>query len=218
MGNNPVERICKINMGQSPPSTTYNEERKGLPFFQGVKDFGFRHPKPSVFCSAPTKIGEPGDILISVRAPIGDLNITLEKSCIGRGLAALRYRFGSNSFLFYLFKTLQKYLKGVYEGGGTVFGCLTKTDLESLELVFPGKGVVEKFNSIVGPFEELIQANEQESITLTQIRDTLLPKLLSGEIKINIEKELPEQMKKLDQINEEKARIQKSISEWGEHA
>ena len=212
--------ICKINMGQSPPSITYNKDRKGLPFFQGIKEFGFRYPNPSVYCSAPRKIAEPGDILFSVRAPIGELNVALERSCIGRGIAALRYKFGSNNFLFYLFKSTQKYWKRVYEGRGTVFGCVTKEHLNNFELVFPGKDIVNKFNSIVEPFDEMIKKNEEESIILAQIRDTLLPKLLSGEIRVkaDIEEEFPKETKKLVEIKKEKARIRKTLLDYFEGA
>lgn len=211
-----LKEICRVNMGQSPPSSTYNEEKKGLPFFQGNKDFGFRHPKPSVYCSAPTKIAKPNDILFSVRAPIGDLNVLVEKACIGRGVSALTYKFGSNNFLFYLFKTHQDYWKWVYESEGTVFGCVTKEDIETFELVFPGRDIVKKFNSIVRPLDEMVTVNERESLTLSQIRDTLLPKLLSGEIgvKVGIKEEFPEEIKELEEIKKEKTKIQKALLEW----
>lgn len=209
-----LKKICKINMGQSPPSTTYNEEEEGLPFFQGIRDFGFRYPKPSVYCNAPAKIAEPDDILFSVRAPIGKLNITLKKSCIGRGITALRYKFGSNSFLFYLFKTLQNYWKWIYESGGTVFGCVTKEDLETFELAFPRKEIVERFNSIVKPLDEIIKTNELESLILTQIHDTLLPSLLSGEMRVKVGDEFPKEIKRLREIKEEKIKIQKNLLEW----
>jgi len=211
-----LAEICEINMGQSPPSNTYNEVGKGLSFFQGIKDFGFRYPTPSVYCSAPRKIAKPGDILFSVRAPIGELNLTLEDSCIGRGIAALRYKFGSNNFLFYLLKKSKRYWKHTHEGGGTVFGDVTKEDLENFELLFPGNDIVEKFNSIIGPFDMLIKINEEESRILTMLRDTLLPKLLSGEIrvKIDVEKEFPEETKKLKEIREEKIKLQESLEKW----
>jgi type I restriction enzyme S subunit len=203
-------------MGQSPPSTTYNKDGKGLPFFQGIKDFGFRYPNPSVYCSAPRKIAEPGDVLFSVRAPIGELNIALERSCIGRGIAALRYNFGSNNFLFYLLKSTQRYWKRVYEGRGTVFGCVTKEHLKNFELVFPGRDVVERFNSIVWPLDEMIKKNEEESIILAKIRDTLLPRLLSGEIrvKVDMEEEFPRETKKLEEIRKKKARIRRTLPEF----
>jgi len=85
-----LEATCEIVMGQSPPSTTYNAEGTGLPFYQGKAEFGDLSPTPIKWCSKPQKIAEPGDVLISVRAPVGPTNLCREKSCIGRGLAAIR--------------------------------------------------------------------------------------------------------------------------------
>lgn len=82
--------VAKIIMGQSPPSSTYNSTGKGLPFFQGKTDFGEMYPTPRVYCTEPNRIAEPGDILITVRAPVGPTNINFVQSCIGRGLAAIR--------------------------------------------------------------------------------------------------------------------------------
>ena len=84
-----LKEVCSINMGQSPDSDSYNENGEGVPFFQGNADFGERYPVTRKWCTAPTKIAEPEDILISVRAPIGAMNYAKEKCCIGRGLAAL---------------------------------------------------------------------------------------------------------------------------------
>lgn len=84
-----LKDVCKINMGQSPSSSSYNENEDGIPFFQGNADFGERYPVARVWCNNPTKVANPGDILLSVRAPIGALNYAKENCCIGRGLAAL---------------------------------------------------------------------------------------------------------------------------------
>lgn len=88
----------EITMGQSPPGETYNETGNGLPFFQGRADFGIRFPSMRVFCTAPTRLANPGDTLVCVRAPVGDLNIALQKCCIGRGLAAVCHTTGSRSY------------------------------------------------------------------------------------------------------------------------
>ena len=122
--------------------------------------------------------------------------------------------------MFYLLKSTQKYWKKAYEGRGTVFGCVTKEHLNNFELVFPGKDIVNKFNSIVEPFDEMIKKNEEESIILAQIRDTLLPKLISGEIRVkaDIEEEFPKETKKLVEIKKEKARIRKTLLDYFEGA
>src|SRR6185312_11272283 len=99
-----LSEITEIIMGQSPPSSSYNLQGQGLPFFQGKTDFGDLYPKVRAFCTQPHKIAEAGDILISVRAPVGPTNINLEKSCIGRGLAGLRCRdrINTNYLLYFL--------------------------------------------------------------------------------------------------------------------
>lgn len=84
--------VAEIIMGQSPPGETYNERGDGLPFFQGVADFNYRHPTPRVYCSAPSRVAQPGDILLSVRAPIGRVNVADRKCAIGRGLSIIRPR------------------------------------------------------------------------------------------------------------------------------
>ena len=84
-----LDEVCSINMGQSPESSTYNETGEGVPFFQGNADFGIIHPTVRIWCTSPTKIAHSEDILVSVRAPIGALNIADIDCCIGRGLAAL---------------------------------------------------------------------------------------------------------------------------------
>ena len=89
-----------LTMGQSPPGDTYNEAGDGLPFYQGRTDFGFRFPSQRVFCTAPTRLAEPGDTLVSVRAPVGDVNMALEKCCVGRGVAAVRQTKRNRSFVF----------------------------------------------------------------------------------------------------------------------
>ena len=129
--------ICNINMGQSPDSSTYNKENDGLPFFQGNADFGEIHPIAKTWCSKPLKIADKNDILISVRAPIGALNIAKEKSCIGRGLAAIK----ADETI-----CLQKYLKYILEskkdilvskGTGSTFKAISKNTLAELEFTIP---------------------------------------------------------------------------------
>ena len=88
-------------MGQSPPGGTYNGEQNGLPFYQGRTDFGFRFPTRRIYCSAPTRYAKPGDTLVSVRAPVGDINMANEECCIGRGVAAVRHKSGAPSFTYH---------------------------------------------------------------------------------------------------------------------
>ncbi len=171
-------------MGQSPPGSTYNDDRKGLPFFQGRTDFRFRYPENRKYCTAPTRIAERDDTLVSVRAPVGDINMAWEKCCAGRGVAALRHASGSRSFTYYSAWTIQQQLKQ-YEHTGTVFGAINKKQFEYLTVVEPTSEIVSLFESQVGPLDEQIRKGVAHSQTLTQTRDTLLPKLISGEVRIH---------------------------------
>src|SRR3989344_2808217 len=118
----------EIIMGQSPPSETYNKQGNGLPFFQGKKEFTNLSPKIEIWCTKPKKIAEKDDVLLSVRAPIGDVNISPEKCGIGRGLAAVKYSSKENSqLIFYLIKSKENELKK--RGTGTTFQAITKPRL-----------------------------------------------------------------------------------------
>ncbi|WP_219063375.1 restriction endonuclease subunit S [Pseudomonas sp. UMAB-08] len=172
-----------LTMGQSPPGSTYNETGDGLPFYQGRTDFGFRFPEQRVFCSAPTRLAEAGDTLISVRAPVGDVNIALESCALGRGVAGIRHPEGHQSFAFYSIRGLKKHFE-LYDGEGTVFGSINKKDFQTLPIVLPSEAVLRLFEEAVAPLDVAIKLNEQELRLLTEIRDTLLPKLISGQVRL----------------------------------
>lgn len=175
--------IAQIVMGQSPPGETYNELGNGLPFYQGVRDFGFRFPTRRVYCTEPKRYAEKADILFSVRAPVGNLNIAVEHCTIGRGVAALRLKPKHGSFLYYFLKATQSEWEK-FEAKGTVFGSVSKDDIYCFKLIVPINGIIEKFNYLISSIDAQIESNEQESLTLAHIRDTLLPKLMSGEIRV----------------------------------
>jgi type I restriction enzyme S subunit len=173
----------RVTMGQSPPGSTYNEDGAGLPFYQGRVDFGFRFPVRRVFCTAPTRFAEAGDALVSVRAPVGDVNMAIERCAIGRGVAAVRHSTGSLSYTYYFVRSLRAFFE-TFEAEGTVFGAINKEGFSSIECVAPPRGLVERFEDLSRPLDDQIQANEQESRTLAALRDTLLPKLISGELRV----------------------------------
>ena len=172
-----------LTMGQSPPGRTYNDEGEGLPFFQGCSDFGFRYPTNRRFCTAPTRIAESEDTLVSVRAPVGDINKAWERCCIGRGLAALKHKSGSPSFTYYSVWAIQQEIQQ-YEHTGTVFGAINKEQFKALKTVEPKLAAVDLFETFVLPLDERIRLNVSESRTLAGLRDTLLPKLISGELRV----------------------------------
>ena len=173
-----------LTMGQSPPGRTYNEEGAGIPFFQGKTDFGFRYPTNRVYCTEPTRFANPSDTLVSVRAPVGDINIALERCSVGRGVAALRHKTGSRSFTYYQMMDLRPEFEK-FEAVGTVFGSINKKGFESLQVVSPPTELIKAFEGIAYPVDQKIQTNEQEGVTLANIRDLLLPKLMAGELEIN---------------------------------
>ena len=175
-----------LTMGQSPPGRTYNDEGTGLPFFQGCSDFGFRYPTNRRFCTAPTRIAKSEDTLVSVRAPVGDINKAWERCCIGRGLAALQHKSGSPSFTYYLVWAIQQEIQQ-YEHTGTVFGAINKEQFKALKTVEPKLAAVDLFETFVLPLDERIRLNVSESRTLAGLRDTLLPKLISGELRVRKE-------------------------------
>lgn len=177
-----LKEICHINMGQSPPSSTYNTEGVGIAFYQGVKDFGFRYPSCTIYCSEPKKIAEMGDILLSVRAPVGEVNIAIEKCCIGRGLCSLRMKEGSNNYLYYLLLNQKK--NWTKFESGSVFTAINKASIENLPIICPPNYIYREFNELVQPVDEKILNNTKMNIFLSQLRDTLLPKLISGEIRV----------------------------------
>jgi type I restriction enzyme S subunit len=178
-----VDDEFNLTMGQSPPGETYNESGEGLPFYQGRRDFGSRFPTQRVYCTAPTRFAKEGDTLISVRAPVGDINVAAEDCVIGRGVAAARHRTGSRSYT-YQFMLAQEETFARFEGEGTVFGSMGKKDFHSIPCVVPSRNLVREFETRFGDIDSRVEANEYESRTLATLRDTLLPKLISGELRV----------------------------------
>ena len=172
--------IANITMGQSPAGETYNENGDGKIFYQGCTDFGTRFPVPRVYTTAPTRFAKAGDILMSVRAPVGTLNVAIEDCSIGRGLAALNSKLGSQLYLWYTLSGF-KQLFDVLDGNGTTFGSITKDALYEMKVVIPSIALVKAFEEIVQPVEQKIRAAEQENRELTNLRDWLLPILMNGQ-------------------------------------
>ena len=176
-----VKDCFDLTMGQSPPGSTYNDHGDGLPFFQGSTDFGARFPANRRFCSAPARKAQRDDTLISVRAPIGDMNMAWERCCIGRGVAALRHKSGASSFTYHSSQSMKPEIQ-VYEQTGTVFGAITKKQFESVPFLDPQRQLLERFEALVQPLDQRIRSNTDVIVSLTAQRDTLLPKLMSGEL------------------------------------
>lgn len=183
-GQGILSDIAEIVMGQSPSGESYNEDGAGMVFFQGRAEFGSRFPSIRLYTTEAKRIAKENDILMSVRAPVGDLNIAHEDCCIGRGLAALRSKTGHQSFLLYSLLALQPQLD-VFNGEGTVFGSINRDSLNKLSIVIPDKDRIELFESTVAPMDAIIRANHDENCRLADIRNSLLPRLMSGEIDVS---------------------------------
>jgi type I restriction enzyme S subunit len=178
-----VDDEFELTMGQSPPGKTYNETGEGMPFYQGRADFQFRFPKRRVYCTAPTRHAKAGDTLISVRAPVGDVNVAGEDCAIGRGVAAARHKSGSRSYTYYFMCGLADVFAR-FEGEGTVFGSISKKDFHAIPCVAAPEEAVKGFERVCAPIDRRLAISERESRTLAALRDTLLPKLISGELRV----------------------------------
>ncbi|MCL4473759.1 MAG: restriction endonuclease subunit S [Actinobacteria bacterium] len=174
---------CIIIMGQSPKSEFYNEDGDGLPFHQGVRDFGSRFPLDRLFCTVTNRIAEAGDILFSVRAPVGRINLTNKKIAIGRGLSAIRSKESWQAFVFQQLK--DKFHEEDIIGGGTIFKSVTKADMHNIDFISPPSSLIIKFENIVSPIYSAIEYFLAENVNLCQMRDILLPRLIAGEIGMN---------------------------------
>jgi type I restriction enzyme, S subunit len=178
-----LSQIAKITMGQSPEGSSYNENCEGEIFFQGSTDFGWRFPSIRQYTSEPGRMAKRGDILLSVRAPVGTMNVADVNCCIGRGLAALNSKEGFDAYLFYV----MAYFKRIFDrrnSEGTTFGSITKDDLHSLKLVYPEKVQLKAYDSIVSKYNQLIFNNHKQNQQLTQLRDWLLPMLMNGQVRV----------------------------------
>ena len=176
--------IAIITMGQSPKGESYNEEGVGTVFFQGRAEFGFRFPTRRLYTTDPKRMARANDALMSVRAPVGDMNVAYEDCCIGRGLCAIRTKNYHQSFVLYTMLALREQLN-VFNGEGTVFGSINRDALNSLPIAIPPKDVMDQFEEIVSPMDAAIRNNYDEICRLQTLRDSLLPRLMSGELDVS---------------------------------
>ena len=200
--------VADITMGQSPDGKSLNDVGDGITFFQGRAEFGNRYPTKRLSTTEPKRMAKEGDVLLSVRAPVGDLNIALENCCIGRGLAAIRAKTECadqdvarpprpcgkgegalatsrrcQSFIYCLLRSMKPQFD-LYEGAGTIFGSINKDSLHGLSCLVPDEKALQEFEGVVSSFDSLYRERELESRSLAATRDALLPKLMSGEIDV----------------------------------
>ncbi len=175
-------QIADVVMGQSPKSEYYNSEKAGLPFHQGVGSYGNRFVVDDIFSTSFTRIAAAGSILFSVRAPVGRLNITRNKIVIGRGIAAMNHKESMQSLLFYMLK--ERFFKDNLVGNGSIFASISKDELLGQAFIVPAPSIARQYNDIASAIDKKIEASDEEILELTEARDRLLPKLMSGEIEV----------------------------------
>lgn len=181
-----LAEICEINMGQSPESSSYNESGEGMPFFQGNADFGELHPKVRIWCNAPTKIAECGDILISVRAPIGALNIADKQCCIGRGLAALTVNetLCDPKYLWYGLECKVDELNS--KGTGSTFKAINKKTLVETEIPLPPLEEQRKIAAVLDKVSDLIAKRRTQLNKLDELVKSRFVEMFGDPVSNNV--------------------------------
>ncbi len=187
------ESIIDLIMGQSPPSSTYNDKGIGLPFLQGNAEFGETYPAPILSCSQPIKIAEKNDILLSVRAPVGDINITPSKSCIGRGLAAIRPKRDKldHLFLFYYLKFGSRKFESL--SMGSTFKAIRKEEVEKFQILLPPLPEQRRIAEVLGTIDDAIQKVNDAIAGTERLEKGLMQRLLTrgiGHKRFKFSKEL----------------------------
>lgn len=178
-----LEEIVDVTMGQSPKSEYYNIEGKGYPFLQGNRTFGFKYPTFDTYTTVMTKSAKAGDVIMSVRAPVGDINITPVDMCLGRGVCSLRMKNGNQGFLFYMMKYYIPHL--VRKESGTVFGSVNRNDINGLEVDIPEDFLIqEKIARYLEMIDEKIELSNK-------INNNLPPHLCVAQIAATQRRQIP---------------------------
>jgi type I restriction enzyme S subunit len=178
----PLSSLAKVVMGQSPPSSAYNRDSEGKPFHQGVGTFGAHFPAHHVYSKSGARLAAKGDILMSVRAPVGRINVADRQMILGRGLSGISAQ--NAPFEFLLFSLRHFFREEDVMGNGSIFKSVTRRDVEDLPLPWPGDGLAQRFSDVVSPMWRHLHLLTKEQVILQSTRDLLLPRLVSGEIDV----------------------------------
>lgn len=173
-----LKDIADINMGQSPSGSSYNNNGRGIPFLQGNKTFGFLYPTIDTWTTEPKKIGKKNSVLMSVRAPVGDLNIANKDICIGRGLCSIEMKDGNNQYLYYLLKNSIKKIK--MKSTGTVFDSINRKELENIEILDFNKSQQKKITKVLFDIDKKIELNIQTNDNLFEMSVKLFNNFLNN--------------------------------------
>ncbi|MBP3507413.1 MAG: restriction endonuclease subunit S, partial [Lachnospiraceae bacterium] len=173
-----LDEIVDVTMGQSPKSEYYNSEAIGMPFLQGNRTFGIKFPTFDTYTKIATKTAKAGDVIMSVRAPVGDLNITPLNVCLGRGVCSLHMKNGNQEFLYYMMKYYMPYL--LNKESGTVFGSINRNDIISLEVDIPADSKIQKkIARYLTMVDEKIELNNKINNNLEQQMQVVFNKFIS---------------------------------------
>jgi len=172
-----LSQIAEINMGQSPPSKDCNEQGDGLPFYQGNAEFGSKYPSPQKWCKRPKKLADEGDILISVRAPVGEINIAPHKCCIGRGIAAVQAKDIHDKFLYQSMLLYRKNLQKMAQG--STFEAVNRKELAELLTLLPPFPEQEKIADILTTVDHAIEKTDQIIEKTKEMKRGLMQRLLT---------------------------------------
>jgi type I restriction enzyme S subunit len=184
-----LSEVADLIMGQSPPSISYNHQGIGLPFYQGKADFGFIYPSPRIYCTLPSKTAEAGDILISVRAPVGSANICPSHSCIGRGIAAIRPHSIDREFLYFYLKYIEAYIDSL--GHGAIFKAINKSQLADLPINNAGIPLQEQkdIGHILSTVQRAIELQDRAIQITRELKQALMQKLFREGVRGEAQKE-----------------------------
>lgn len=182
-----LSEISLINMGQSPSSAVCNDLGEGIPFFQGNAEFGMKHPIPKRWCTEPTKLANKGDILISVRAPVGELNIANQTCCIGRGLAAITPTKINNDYLYFAMQIYKSSLLKVSQG--STFTAINKQDLHNLLLPVPSLIEQKKISAILLSLDSKFEKEKKKLNQLQFMKTGLMQVLLTGKVRVKVDED-----------------------------
>ena len=174
--------VFEVTMGSSPTGDSLNDNNNGIEFYQGSTDFGSLYPTERIYTTAPIRYAKQQDVLLSVRAPVGALNIAMNNCCIGRGLAAIHHE--STAYAWCKLKALQPFFD-IFNANGTTFGALTSDDLKNHYIISPDNDVLQAFIRISKPIEEKMRVISKEIRQLSTLRDWLLPMLMNGQATIS---------------------------------
>jgi len=176
--------VAQINMGQSPPSADCFDYKNGLPFFQGTAEFGTKYPTVGKWCNSPRKVAAKGNILVSVRAPVGNVNLAPEECCIGRGLAAIHGTESDNNFLYFVMNFVKNSL--VQIGQGSTFEAINKNVLLELKFPCPPMPEQKKIAEILSSVDEEIEKETANKEKLEWMKKGLMQVLLTGKKRVKV--------------------------------